>query len=158
MIASKVRCSDCRTAPLSSCSCQRYIAEHREASSLLEQVRVHQCSHILSLTRDGSRCRPARRIFVVQPGQRTNLSHLVSSCRARPATSSLMKNFNPRCPESACSLSLAKPPTARLDCCHHFCQQCITVSLKLQHQCPICKEPAKHRDITRQGVCRGTSA
>ena len=70
----------------------------------------------------------------------------------------LMTIFTSRFPGSACSLSLAKPPTARLECCHHFCQQCITVSLKLQRQCPICKEPAHHRDVTRQGTCQETSA
>ena len=49
----------------------------------------------------------------------------------------------------ACSLSLAKPPTARLECCHYFCRQCISTSLKRQPHCPICKEPANRRNIAQ---------
>ncbi|KAK9815301.1 hypothetical protein WJX72_001308 [[Myrmecia] bisecta] len=46
-------------------------------------------------------------------------------------------------------LSVLKPPTARLGCCHYFCLGCITASVKTKAQCPLCKAPCSRRDISR---------
>ncbi|CAL8465588.1 g5124 [Coccomyxa elongata] len=45
-------------------------------------------------------------------------------------------------------LSLFKPPVARLQCCHYFCQSCIRETLCARSQCPICNTAARRRDIT----------
>lgn len=36
---------------------------------------------------------------------------------------------------------------ARLPCCHYFCLDCVTQSIKVKPQCPVCKLSVGRREV-----------
>eukprot|EP00208_Stichococcus_sp_RCC1054_P005614 CAMPEP_0206136828 /NCGR_PEP_ID=MMETSP1473-20131121/2050_1 /ASSEMBLY_ACC=CAM_ASM_001109 /TAXON_ID=1461547 /ORGANISM="Stichococcus sp, Strain RCC1054" /LENGTH=672 /DNA_ID=CAMNT_0053529625 /DNA_START=113 /DNA_END=2131 /DNA_ORIENTATION=- len=51
--------------------------------------------------------------------------------------------------ELQCPICLERltPPCARLSCTHHFCRACLNEALRSNPRCPLCKEPARRRDV-----------
>lgn len=45
------------------------------------------------------------------------------------------------------SLSIMSAPVARLPCCHYFCMDCVSQSIRFKPQCPVCKTAVGRREV-----------